>query len=128
MTVLSRLENLRDSVTDEEKPPWPGDFVVSPVAALSIAPMGVTTPCVTFVRATTQTTLGLVLDDPTSHTAISEKIMLLFDGKTIEQSSVALRPRTSFMTSINMPCFQKLAKHHRYMYVSHQICFMTGLC
>ena len=45
VTVLSRLENLRDSVTDEKKPPWPGDFVVSPVAALSIAPMGVTTPC-----------------------------------------------------------------------------------
>ena len=44
VTVLSRLENLRDSVTDEKKPPWPGDFVVSPVAALSIAPMGVTTP------------------------------------------------------------------------------------
>ena len=48
MTVLSRLENLRDSVTDEKKLPWPGDFVVSPVAALSIAPMGVTTPCTSF--------------------------------------------------------------------------------
>ena len=45
VTVLSRLENLRDSVTDEKKPPWPGDFVVSPVAALSIVPMGVTAPC-----------------------------------------------------------------------------------
>ena len=44
MTVLSCLENLRDSVTDKKKPPWPGDFVVTPVAALSIAPMGVTTP------------------------------------------------------------------------------------
>ena len=43
--VLSRLENLRDSVTNEKKPLWPGNFVVSPVAALSIAPMGVTTPC-----------------------------------------------------------------------------------
>ena len=74
-------------------------------------------PDVTFVRATTQTTLGLVLDDPTSHTAISEKIMLLFEGKTIEQNSIAFRPRTSFMTSINMPCFNKLAKHHRYVYL-----------
>lgn len=74
-------------------------------------------PDVTFIRATTQTTLGLVLDDPTNHTAISEKIMLLFDGKTIEQNSVSLHPRTSFMTSINMPCFEKLAKHHRYMNV-----------
>ena len=54
-------------------------------------------PDVTFIRATTQTTLGLVLDDPSSHTAISEKIMLLFEGKTIEQNTVALRPRTSFM-------------------------------
>ena len=44
MTVLSRLENLYDSVTNEKKPLWPGDFVVSPVTALSIAPMGVTTP------------------------------------------------------------------------------------
>ena len=44
VTVLSRLENLCDSVTDEKKLPWPGDFVVSPVAALSIVPMGVTTP------------------------------------------------------------------------------------
>ena len=58
-------------------------------------------PDVTFIRATTQTTL----DDPTNHTAISEKIMLLFDGKTIEQNSVSLHPRTSFMTSINIPCF-----------------------
>ena len=74
-------------------------------------------PDVTFIRATTQTTLGLVLDDPTNHTTISEKIMLLFDGKTIEQNSVSLHPRTSFMTSINMPCFEKLAKHHRYMNV-----------
>ena len=40
VTVLSLLENLCDSVTDEKKPPWPGDFVVSLVAALSIAPMG----------------------------------------------------------------------------------------
>ena len=53
VTVLSHLENLRDSVTDEKKLPWPGDFVVSPVAALSIAPMGVTTPCY-LIRPTVQ--------------------------------------------------------------------------
>ena len=45
VTVLGHLENLRDPVTDEKKPPWPGDLAVSPVAAVSIMHMGVTTPC-----------------------------------------------------------------------------------
>ena len=36
--------NLRDPVTAKQKLLWPGDRIVTPVAALSIACMGVTTP------------------------------------------------------------------------------------
>ena len=70
-------------------------------------------PDMKFMTITTQTTLGLVLDDPTDAKAICEKIMLLFDGNSIEQHSSSVSPRTTFMTSLNMPCFTKLAKHHR---------------
>ncbi len=66
-----------------------------------------------FLSVTTQTTLGLVLDDPTDASMISEKIMLLFDGKKIEQQGEAIVPRTTFMTTVNMECFHKLVSHHR---------------
>ena len=36
-------KNRSNPVTERKKPPWPGDLVVSPVSAVSTAPMGVTT-------------------------------------------------------------------------------------
>ena len=78
-------------------------------------------PDMRFMTMTTQTTLGLVLDDPTDAKAISEKIMLLFDGNTMEQQSSSVCPRTTFMTSLNMPCFRKLATHHRLVWLYYCI-------
>ena len=40
-STVTVLEKLRDPVTDEKKPPWPGDLAVSPIAAVSIMYMGV---------------------------------------------------------------------------------------
>ena len=70
-------------------------------------------PDVTFFRMTTKTTLGLVLDDPSEVRAIHEKVMILFEGQSIEQKDETIKPRTTFMTSLNTPCFRKLVRHHR---------------
>lgn len=69
---------------------------------------------VRFLRITSQTTLGLVLDDLTQAHGLVEKIMVLFDGKAVESGGETFRPRTSFMTALNMSCFKLLVKHHRY--------------
>lgn len=70
---------------------------------------------VCFLRITSQTTLGLVLDDLTEASGLVEKIMVLFDGKAIEPGGETIKPRTSFMTALNMSCFKLLVKHHRYI-------------
>lgn len=66
-----------------------------------------------FLKMCSQTTLGVVLDDLTDYKGILEKIMLLFDGKPIETNDERLHPRTSFLASVNMQCFDSLAKHYR---------------
>lgn len=63
-----------------------------------------------FLKMCSQSTLGVVLDD---YKGILEKIMLFFDGKPIEANDERLQPRTSFLASVNMHCFESLAKHHR---------------
>ena len=65
------------------------------------------------MTATEHTTLGLVLDDLTDAEAISEKILMIFDGKDVEYHGASLKPRTCFMASINMLCFKKIVKRHR---------------
>ena len=70
-------------------------------------------PDIKFLQMTTQTTLGLVLNDPSDPNAISEKIMLLFEGKPIEVKTDTITPRTTFMTSLNYKCFNKLSQYHR---------------
>ena len=49
---------------------------------------------VRFLRITSQTTLGLVLDDLTQAHGLVEKIMVLFDGKAVESGGETFRPRT----------------------------------
>lgn len=67
-----------------------------------------------FLKICSQSTLGAVLDDLTESKSILEKIMLLFDGKPIiEASGERIKPRTSFIASTNMDCFQSLSKHQR---------------
>ena len=67
-------------------------------------------PDVTFIQMTTKTTLGLV---PSDVKVIHEKVMILFEGQSIEQKEEILMPKTTFMTSVNTPCFRKLVRHHR---------------
>ena len=74
-----------------------------------------------FVKICSQSTLGVVLDDLTDHRSILEKIMLLFDGKPIEKNDERIQPRTSFLASVNMQCFESLAKHHRYMHLKRYL-------
>ena len=62
-----------------------------------------------------QTTLGVVLDDITDANSIIEKIMFFFDGKPVEIGEDRIKPRTSFLASANMECFQSLAKHYRFV-------------
>jgi len=44
-------KNLCDPVTTKQKPLLPGDRIVTPVTALSIVHMGVTTPCSSLYHA-----------------------------------------------------------------------------
>ena len=66
-----------------------------------------------FFQLTAQTTLGLVRDDLTDVGGILEKIMVLFDGKSIDVGGETIKPRTSFMRALNMKQFKQLAAHHR---------------
>ena len=68
---------------------------------------------VVFFQLTAQTTLGLVLDDLTNVDGILEKIMVLFDGQSIDVGGEIIKPRTSFMTALNIKQFEQLATHHR---------------
>lgn len=58
------------------------------------------------------------VDDLTQAVGLVEKIMVLFDGKTVESGGEMFKPRTSFMTALNMSCFKLLVKHHRYLFIS----------
>ncbi len=66
-----------------------------------------------FLKICSYSTLGVALDDLTDSKSILEKIMLFFDGKPIETNEERLQPRTSFLASVNMNCFESLAKHNR---------------
>lgn len=67
-----------------------------------------------FMIATEHTTLSLMLHDITDQEAVCENILMVFDGKDVEYHGVSIKPRTSFMASVNIPCFKKIVKHHRY--------------
>ncbi len=62
----------------------------------------------------------MVLDDLTDYKSILEKIMLFFYGKPVETNYERLQPRTSFLASVNMPCFESLAKHNRLVKLYHK--------
>ena len=66
-----------------------------------------------FFDMTARTTLGLVLDDLTEAGGLVENIMILFDGKSqtvqVDSGGILIKPRTSFMTALNMKQFKYLS-------------------
>ena len=76
-------------------------------------------PDMELLNITTKTTLGIVIDDPTNATMTREKIMLNFDGGKIESAGRMFKPHTTFITSVNKPCLESLAKSFRYVANTH---------
>ena len=78
-----------------------------------------------------QTTLGMVLDDPTDVNQLSKKLTFHFQKATAASMTYEYTPRTTFLTSMNMPTLKRLAKSSRYeTYIGHltlciAICFLT---
>ncbi len=83
-----------------------------------------------FLLISSQTTLGLVLDDVTDYTNLLEKVMLLFDGKAVAHQRTSVKPRTSFMTAVNLRCFSGLSKHPRLVepYIVYTYDLVNGYC
>ena len=61
-----------------------------------------------------QTTLGMVLDDPCDLKQVSNKLTHHFQKSVAATMSYEYSPRTTFITSMNEPTLKGLAKHSRY--------------
>ena len=61
-----------------------------------------------------QTTLGMVLDDPCDLKQVSSKLTHHFQKSVAATMSYEYSPRTTFITSMNEPTLKGLAKHSRY--------------
>lgn len=70
------------------------------------------------LKLTSTTTLGVVIDDPTDHRMIAEKIMQHFERGMHGSAHATFTPRTTFMTSMNGKCLKQLAREPRC--VSHE--------
>ena len=66
------------------------------------------------IKTTSETTLGVVIADPTDHTVIAEKIIHHFEGGTHASAHETIKPRTTFITSMNLKCLKQIAKEPRY--------------
>lgn len=64
-----------------------------------------------------QTTLDLVLDDPTDINQLSKKLTFHFQKATAASMTYEYTPRTTFLTSMNTPTLKRLAKRDRYVYI-----------
>ena len=58
----------------------------------------------------TQTTLGFVIDDPSDANEIAEKYLVYFEKGTRSSSSSTMEPKCTFITTMNMKCFESLAR------------------
>lgn len=71
-------------------------------------------------RVTSQTTLGIVIDDPTKAEEISRKILHHFDKGKSSTCAATYTPRCTFMTTLNQQCLDEVvAMPPRYAYHSH---------
>ena len=62
-----------------------------------------------------QTTLGMVLDDPSDVKQVSKKLTYHFQKGSAATVSYEYTPRTTFLTSMNEPTLKQLAKSARYV-------------
>lgn len=67
-----------------------------------------------FKAFSSQTTLGMVLDDPCHLKQVSSKLTHLFQKLVAAAMSYEYSPRTTFITSMNEPTLKGLAKYSRY--------------
>lgn len=65
------------------------------------------------LRVTCNTTLGVVIDDPTDAHWISEKIIQHFEKGSHGSAHGTYTPRTSFITSMNYKCLKQLSREQR---------------
>ncbi len=65
------------------------------------------------LRRASTTTLGLMIDDPTSANEVSRKILLHFECGTSESCQAIHKPRTTFITTVNQGCLNGIAKEPR---------------
>lgn len=63
-----------------------------------------------------QTTLGMVLDDPCDVKQVARKLTYHFQKAPAATMCYEHTPKTTFLTSMNIPTLQQLAKHARYAY------------
>ena len=62
---------------------------------------------------TSQTTLGIVIDDPSDLKEISKKLLYHFSKANATTMHYSYKPRTTFISSMNVETLDKLAKHSR---------------
>ena len=65
------------------------------------------------LRRASTTTLGIVIDDPTSATEISKKVMAHFERGTSESCQAIHKPRTTFITTVNQDCLKGVCEEQR---------------
>ena len=67
------------------------------------------------LRVTCNTTLGVVIDDPSDAHWIAEKAMQHFEKGSHGSAHGTYTPRTSFITSMNYKCLDQLSREQRYV-------------
>ena len=60
-------------------------------------------------RLSSQTTLGIVIDDPTKANQIMHKILHHFDQGKSATCAATYTPHCTFLTSVNQQCLDELA-------------------
>lgn len=61
------------------------------------------------MKVTAKSTTGIVIDDPSDHSQIAEKILHQFEHGKSTTCSATYTPRCTFITSVNKECLERLA-------------------
>ena len=80
------------------------------------------------LKITSNTTLGVVIDDPTDAHSVAEKIVQHFEKSSHGSARMTFTPRTTFITSMNYRCLKQLAREQRYIFVLLCVACKSLLC